>query len=110
MAKVPPTFNVAWFVEHSSLCNDSEDVLSLTSANVSIKDINNFFGPKFNKNDWKYGNHPYAKIVKLVEKTYFFVIGKNKVCNKQLKVSIAKAIVVKSKGKHVNWELLVLTS
>jgi len=27
----------------------------------------------------------------------------NRVCNKQFIVSFAKAIVTKSKGKHVNW-------
>ncbi len=50
MAKVPPTFDASWFVKHQGLCNDGEDVLSLTSANVNIENINNFFGPKLNKN------------------------------------------------------------
>jgi hypothetical protein len=50
MAKVPPTFDASWFVKHQGLCSDGEDVLSLTSANVNIENINNFFGPKLNKN------------------------------------------------------------
>lgn len=50
MAEVPPTFDVVWFAKHRSLCNDNEDVLSLTSADVSIERINNFFVPRLNKN------------------------------------------------------------
>jgi hypothetical protein len=78
-------------------------VLSLTSVDVSIEDINNFFGPRLNKNGWKYDDCPYVEMVKLIKKIYCLVIEKNKICNKQLIVSFTKAIVPKSKGKHVNW-------
>ncbi len=53
MAEVPTTFDAIWFVEHQNLHNDKKNVLSLTSANVNIENINNFFGPRFNKNGWK---------------------------------------------------------
>jgi hypothetical protein len=82
MAEVPPTFNFVWFAKHRSLCNDNEDVLSLTSVNVSIEDINNFFVPRLNKNGWKYDNRPNAKMVKLIKKIYCLFTRKNKVCNK----------------------------
>jgi hypothetical protein len=32
----------------------------VTKVDVNIEDINNFFGPKLNKNGWKYNNHPNA--------------------------------------------------
>ncbi len=36
MAEIPPIFDVAWFVEHRSLHNDGEDVLSLTSVDDAL--------------------------------------------------------------------------
>jgi hypothetical protein len=103
MVEVPPTFDAAWFVEHQSFHNDSENVLSLTSVDVNIEDINNVFGPRLNKNGWKYDNRPNAKTVKLIKKIYCLVTRKNKICNKQLTMLFARAIVAESKGKHVNW-------
>ncbi len=82
MAKVLPTFNAIWFVEHQSLRNDVEDVLPLTSDDVNIEDINNFFGPRLNKNGWKYNNHLDVETIKLIKKIYCLVTGKNKVYNK----------------------------
>ncbi len=45
-------------------------MLSFTSVDVSIEDINNFFGPRLNKNGWKYDDHPYVKMVKLIKKGF----------------------------------------
>jgi glycine cleavage system H lipoate-binding protein len=95
MAEVPPTFDATWFAEHRDLHNEGEDVLSLTNVDVSIDDINNLFGPRLNKNGWKYDTHPNVEMVKLIEKIYCLVTGKNKIYNKQLTMLFAKAIIAK---------------
>jgi hypothetical protein len=77
MPEIPPTFDAAWFVEHQSLHNDHEDVLSLTNADVNIENINNFFGPRLNKNGWKHNDRPNAETIQLIKKIYCLVTGKS---------------------------------
>jgi hypothetical protein len=43
----------------------------ITNVDVSIEDINEFFGPKMNKNGWKYDNRPNPKITKKIAKIYW---------------------------------------
>jgi hypothetical protein len=68
-------------------------VLSLTSADFNIENINNFLGVRLNKNGWKYDDRPNVEMVKLIKKIYCLVTWKNKVCNKQLTMLFARTIV-----------------
>ncbi len=42
----------------------------ITSADFSIEDINEFFGPRMNKNGWKYDDRFDPKITKKIAKIY----------------------------------------
>jgi hypothetical protein len=74
-------------------------VLLVTSVDVNIE----FFGPKMNKNRWKYDNQPNEKVAKKIVKIYGRVTRKQKVMNKQLSITFAKMIVAKAKVKPMNW-------
>lgn len=60
-------------------------MLSITSVDVNIEDINEFFGPRMNKNWWKYDDQPDEEVVKKIVKIYG-VTKKQKVMNKQLTI------------------------
>jgi hypothetical protein len=53
-------------------------VFSITSANVNIEYINEFFGPRMNNNGWKYDDRLDPKITKNFVEIYYRVIGKEK--------------------------------
>ncbi len=46
----------------------------ITSADVSIEDINEFFGPRMNKNGWKYDDCPDPKIANKIAEIYWIKI------------------------------------
>jgi hypothetical protein len=68
--------DVKWIVTNEGLQNIGRDVLSVTSIDVNIEDINEFFGPKMNKNGWKYDNRPDEEVVKKIAKIYCKVTRK----------------------------------
>jgi hypothetical protein len=77
-------------------------VLLVTSVDANIEDIIEFFGPKMNKNRWKYDDQPNEEVAKKVIKIYSKVTRKQKVMNKQLSIIFAKMIVVEVKVKPMN--------
>jgi hypothetical protein len=78
-------------------------VLLVTSVDVNIEDINEFFGPRMNKNRWKYDDQLDEEVAKKIVKVYGRVTRKQKVMNKQLLITFAKMIVVEAKVKPMNW-------
>ncbi len=46
--------DVAWFVANKGLTRKRIDVLSLTKTKVPTSQIEEVFGPKVSKNDYKY--------------------------------------------------------
>jgi hypothetical protein len=80
-------FDVKWFVANWGLWNIGKDVLLITSVDVNIEDINEFFGPKMNKNGWKYDNQHDEEVAKKIAKIYCKVTKKHKVMNKQLSIT-----------------------
>jgi hypothetical protein len=65
----------------------------ITSIDVNIGDINEFFGPKMNKNGWKYDNQHDEEVAKKIAKIYYKVTEKHKVMNKQVSITFAITIV-----------------
>jgi len=64
------SFDVAWFVANQCLRNADKYMFLITSADFNIEDINEFFGPRMNKNGWKYDDRFDPKITKKIAKIY----------------------------------------
>jgi hypothetical protein len=101
-------FDVEWFVANWSLQNTWRDVLLVTSTNVSIENINEFFGRKVNKNEWKYDDWPNEDVMKKITQIYWRVTEKQKVMDKQLLITFAKAIITKARASPWIGQGLVL--
>ncbi len=65
------SFDVVWFITNQGLQNVGENMFLITNVDVSIEDINEFFGPRMNKNRWKYDIRLDPKITKKIAKIYW---------------------------------------
>lgn len=92
-----------WFAEHQGLRNDGLDVRSLTNHDMPIEDNNEFFGPKHKKNGWIYNSKTPPKDSKKILAFYQRVNGEERVLNKQLTLTFARAIVAECKKIKLNW-------
>ncbi len=65
-------------------------MLLVTSVDVIIEDINEFFGPMMNKNWWKYDDQPNEEVAKKIIKIYGKVTRKQKIMNNNYRSHLLK--------------------
>ena len=96
-------FDGLWFEQTKGLKIEGRDVLLLKPEDVSIDEINCFFGPKQCKNGWKCDLRTSPEVAHKIAQFYSKVMEKSKVKNKQLTLQFVKAVKIESKKITINW-------
>jgi hypothetical protein len=88
--KVMATFRTPqWFEATRGLRNNGLDVLRISQRDVNKEELAQAFGPKSNKNGWRYDYRLSPEAAREVEELYCRVISKNKITNNKLTLQFA---------------------
>ena len=102
-------YNAEWYAKHQNLCNEGIEIKSLTSRDISKANLDLFFGPKIDKNGWRYSGKQTRKEARKIESLYHKVTSKDKIVNSQLIATLARSMFAEFRGTIVNWANFVAT-
>ncbi len=75
----------------------------MTNIDVSQEDICALFGPRFDKNKWKYKSQTIVEFQGIIKSLYNCVFRKSHVLNETLSLEFAHGVVAENKWIEVNW-------
>jgi hypothetical protein len=91
------------FIDVQGLWGIGKDLRNMTNINVSQEDICALFGPRFDKNKWKYKSQTIIEFQSIIKSLYTHVFRKYHVLNETLLLKFACGVVVENNGIKVNW-------
>jgi preprotein translocase subunit SecA len=100
---VAVVYDAEWFNVNQGLRNEGLCLEYLSDAHAIVNEICSYFGPKLNKNGWKYEEYVEPIVATKIKKLWRRVYSQEDVTNKQLSFKFARGLVVEYKGFKVNW-------
>lgn len=92
-----------WYEKNRGLCNEGLPMELLTVEHATMEEICAVFGPKEDKNGWKFKDYVAADAATKIEELYRRVYDHASVTNNQLTLKFCRALLAQSKGHKVNW-------
>jgi hypothetical protein len=91
------------FIDVQGLRGISKDLRDMANIDVSHEDICALFGPRFDKNKWKYKSQTIIEFQGIIKSLHTRVFKKYHVLNETLLLEFACGVVAENRGIEVNW-------
>lgn len=98
-----PTYNLHFFVNRQGLRGKGRPVKSLQDNDVSLQEIEDVLGPRFDKNGWKITRNVSPEVQRQIKDLYRRVFRRESVLNDTISLEFARGVVAEIKEIQVNW-------
>jgi hypothetical protein len=96
-------FDLYYFIDAQGLRSINKYLKNVTNTVVFQEDICALFGPRFDKNGWKYKLQITVEFQGIIKSLYTCVFRKSHVFNETLSLEFAHGVVAENKRIEVNW-------